>query len=172
MVQPFIGEIRMFAGPFAPRGFSLCDGQTLAVSQNESLYSLLGTVYGGDGRTTVGLPDLRGRLPIHMGTGPGFSSRRLGASGGQERVVLAANQLGGHRHSFSASLNPAGDTSPANNTTAVDQAANIYGSNPPSVLMAEGTTTNAGESDPHDNVMPFLCLNFIISLTGLYPSRN
>ena len=107
MSEPFVGEIRMFAGNFAPRSWALCDGQLLQVSQNDALFSLQGTIYGGDGRTTFGLPDLRGRIPIHQGTGPGLNQRRLGSKGGEERVTLTASQLGSHRHSWSASDDPA-----------------------------------------------------------------
>ncbi|MEQ9567295.1 MAG: tail fiber protein, partial [Pseudomonadales bacterium] len=102
MSEPFVGEIRMFAGNFAPRGWAYCDGQLLAVSQNDALFSLLGTIYGGDGRTTFGLPDMRGRIPLHAGTGPGLSPRRLGSKSGSEKETLTVNQLASHSHGFNA----------------------------------------------------------------------
>ena len=108
MSEPFVGEIRMFAGNFAPRGWAFCDGQLLATSQNDALFSLLGTIYGGDGRTTFGLPDLRGRIPVHAGTGPGLSPRRLGAKAGAEKVTLTVNELPSHTHDLVAS-NQAGN---------------------------------------------------------------
>jgi len=112
MSEPFVGEIRMFAGNFAPRGWAFCDGQLLAVSQNDALFSLLGTIYGGDGRTTFGLPDMRGRTPLHAGQGPGLSNRRLGAKAGAENVTLTVNQLPSHRHDWQATTALASSQSP------------------------------------------------------------
>ena len=147
MSEPFVGEIRMFAGNFAPRGWAFCDGQLLAVSQNDALFSLLGTIYGGDGRTTFGLPDLRGRIPIHMGHGPGLSERRLGAKGGEEKVTLTVNQLPSH-------------------------GADSYINDTPIQSMASSSVTHTGGSRSHTNLMPFLCIHFIIALVGIYPSRH
>ena len=171
MADPFVGEIRMFAGNFAPRGWAYCDGQLLAVSQNDALFSLFGTIYGGDGRTTFGLPDLRGRIPIHNGTGPGLSPRNIGSKGGQEDVTLSANEIGAHNHTFSASANPAGDNSPANNSVAVASGANIYGAGAPNAMNAAAVVPT-GQSRPHTNLMPTLCVNFIVALFGIYPSRH
>ncbi|MBD3756388.1 MAG: phage tail protein, partial [Gammaproteobacteria bacterium] len=112
MSEPFVGEIRMFAGNFAPRGWAFCDGQLLAVSQNDALFSLLGTIYGGDGRTTFGLPDMRGRIPVHQGSGPGLSPRRLGSKSGAETETLTVNQMPSHTHFFLADKNPADLISP------------------------------------------------------------
>ena len=126
MSDPFIGEIKMFAGNFAPRGWALCDGQLLAVSQNDALFSLFGTIYGGDGRTTFGLPDLRGRIPIHAGSGPGLSPRRLGAKGGAENVTLTTAQLPAHKHDIFASSAGASAGNPLNNVSANTAPTNVY----------------------------------------------
>lgn len=174
MSEPFVGEIRMFAGNFAPRGWAYCDGQLLAVSQNDALFSLLGTIYGGDGRTTFGLPDLRGRIPIHAGHGPGLSERRLGAKGGEEKVTLTVNQLPSHGHRIKASSGVAQNTAPEG-TALASPSADIYRSNAsiaPSANMQSDFLTNVGGSRSHTNLMPFLCIHFIIALVGIYPSRH
>ena len=175
MSEPFVGEIRMFAGNFAPRGWAFCDGQLLAVSQNDALFSLLGTIYGGDGRTTFGLPDLRGRLPIHAGHGPGLSERRLGAKGGAEKVTLTVNQLPSHNHSWRASTVAATLTSPVGPPPAslAQSQADIYRSelDLPTNLSSQAVS-NTGGSRSHTNLMPFLCVHFIIALFGIYPSRH
>ncbi|MGR8935953.1 MAG: phage tail protein [Gammaproteobacteria bacterium] len=172
MSEPFVGEIRMFAGNFAPRGWAFCDGQLLAVSQNDALFSLLGTIYGGDGRTTFGLPDLRGRLPIHAGDGPGLSPRPLGAKGGEESVTLTVNQLPSHEHPLQASQGPATDTRPVGNAPAQAPAADVWSTRSPAVDMAADSISYIGGSRSHTNLMPFLCVNFIIALFGIYPSRH
>lgn len=173
MSEPFVGEIRMFAGNFAPRGWAFCDGQLLAVSQNDALFSLLGTIYGGDGRTTFGLPDLRGRIPIHAGTGPGLSPRRLGAKGGAEKVTLTVNQLPSHSHQMQASTATASETRPEGNVTGSNTPIDIYFENTPStVSMNANNVLNVGGSRSHTNLMPFLCVHFIIALVGIYPSRH
>lgn len=174
MSEPFVGEIRMFAGSFAPRGWAFCDGQLLAVSQNDALFSLLGTIYGGDGRTTFGLPDMRGRIPIHAGSGPGLSPRRLGAKGGAESVTLTTNQLPNHTHSVRASSAAGTARSAANNYFAEDNA-NVYHAAPLSssvVNLDSSSVTSTGGSRSHTNLMPALCVNFIVALFGIYPSRN
>ncbi|MEM9305329.1 MAG: tail fiber protein [Pseudomonadota bacterium] len=172
MSEPFVGEIRMFAGNFAPRGWAFCDGQLLAVSQNDALFSLLGTIYGGDGRTTFGLPDVRGRLPIHAGSGPGLSPRRLGAKGGAENVTLTVNQLPSHSHQARATDDTNPSVDPQGMVTG-HPVKNIY-RNPPdlSLPMASDATTSVGGSRSHTNLMPFLCINFIIALFGIYPTRQ
>ncbi len=172
MSEPFVGEIRMFAGNFAPRGWAFCDGQLLAVSQNDALFSLLGTIYGGDGRTTFGLPDLRGRIPIHAGTGPGLSPRRLGAKAGAEKVTLTVNQLPSHTHPFQASTDLAQSPDPGGNVVSQSTLVDLYIIEPPSAAMAASSITNVGGSRDHTNLMPFLCINFIIALVGIYPSRH
>jgi len=174
MSEPFVGEIRMFAGNFAPRGWAFCDGQLLAVSQNDALFSLLGTIYGGDGRTTFGLPDMRGRIPIHAGSGPGLSPRRLGAKGGAEHVTLTVNQIPSHTHPFVATSNTATSPNPANtNTIARSTTFDAYiGNEPPSTALKTESITNVGGSRSHDNLQPFVCIHFIIALVGIYPSRH
>lgn len=172
MSEPFVGEIRMFAGNFAPRGWAFCDGQLLAVSQNDALFSLLGTIYGGDGRTTFGLPDMRGRIPVHAGTGPGLSQRRLGAKGGAEKVTLTVNQLPSHRHDWRAyngdaeNRNPIGDACAKPTPDIYRETADAMGN------MKSTAITLTGGSRSHTNLMPFLCINYIIALFGIYPSRN
>ncbi len=174
MSEPFVGEIRMFAGNFAPRSWAFCDGQLLAVSQNDALFSLLGTIYGGDGRTTFGLPDMRGRLAMHAGTGPGLSQRRLGSKLGTENETLNVNQLPSHSHNIEAN-NAQGSSSVPRGSFAKDAtSSNLY-----STSLAGATTSlspnmveNTGGSRNHNNLMPFLCINFIIALFGIYPSRN
>jgi len=162
----------MFAGNFAPRGWSYCDGQLLAVSQNDALFSLLGTIYGGDGRTTFGLPDLRGRIPIHAGTGPGLSQRRLGAKSGAESETLTVNQLPAHSHRLKASLDVAAESSPQGRVPAQPGTFNMYQSIDPINAMNSASITNVGGSRSHTNLQPFLCIHFIIALVGVYPSRQ
>lgn len=165
----------MFAGSFAPRGWAFCDGQLLAVSQNDALFSLLGTIYGGDGRTTFGIPDLRGRIPIHAGHGPGLSERRLGAKGGEEQVTLTVDQLPSHSHPMTATtgaatgrdpLGPQAELAPA--TAGGDGYARQF----QAVPMSPAAVGNTGGSQSHTNLMPFLCVHFIIALFGIYPSRH
>lgn len=174
MSEPFVGEIRMFAGNFAPRGWAFCDGQLLAVSQNDALFSLLGTIYGGDGRTTFGLPDMRGRLPIHSGHGPGLSERRLGAKGGAENVTLTVNQLSSHTHPMQASTNPANSPNVEGAVLAETLTATPYiGDAPsPSAALNSNSISRVGGSRSHTNLMPYLCVHFIIALVGIYPSRH
>lgn len=170
MSEPFLGEIKMFAGNFAPRGFAKCDGQLLAINQNDALFSLLGTIYGGDGRTTFGLPELRGRTPIHHGSGPGLTPRSIGAKSGQERVTLFANDLPAHQHALQAENDAANSNGPANNVLANTSTA-IYVSG--GLTPMEGTSiANTGGGAAHNNVMPFQCICYIIALTGIYPSRD
>ena len=173
MSEPFVGEIRMFAGNFAPRGWAFCDGQLLAVSQNDALFSLLGTISGGDGRTTFGLPDLRGRLPIHAGSGPGLSQRTLGSKGGEENVTLTVDQLPSHRHDAFASSSGASSGNPAGNVSANTTPTNVYATALAVTQDMNGAAiSQTGGSRPHTNLMPFLCVHFIIALFGIYPSRH
>jgi microcystin-dependent protein len=171
MSEPFIGEIRMFAGTFAPRGNALCDGQLLLVSQHDALFSLLGTTYGGDGRTTFGLPDLRGRLPIHMGQGPGLSNRRIGARGGAEQVTVTVNQLPVHTHTARATNDEGTLSDPTGAIWAGVGAGVHYVDGGTLQAMHANALTSVGGSQSHFNVMPFQCINFIIALWGIYPSR-
>ncbi len=179
--DPFIGSIVMFGGNFAPRGWAFCDGQLLPVSENPALFSLLGTNYGGDGRTTFGLPDLRGRVPIHDGggTGPGLSSYHLGQKGGTETTTLTVNQIPSHTHSAAGTVQahtgrPNSD-SPAGNVLS-SSAELIYSSQVPDTVMSANnvnvTVGNTGGSQSHDNRQPFQAINFIIALVGIYPSRS
>jgi len=160
----------MFAGNFAPRGWAFCDGQLLAVSQNDALFSLLGTIYGGDGRTTFGLPDLRGRIPIHAGSGPGLSVRRLGSKAGSENVTLTTNQIPPHRHVMQGTAASATTSTPSGLMGAPTDL--IYWNSASNSNVSGSIIANAGGSQHHTNLMPTLCVNFIIALVGIYPSRN
>jgi len=173
MSEPFVGEVRMFAGNFAPRGWASCDGQLLAVAGNDALFSLLGTIYGGDGRTTFGLPDLRGRIPIHAGSGPALSPRNLGSKAGDETVNVTSGQLPGHTHQLSG----ADDTNPGEDPDGAVLAhpvKNAYRSpfGTPNFNLDASSLQTVGGSQPHGNLMPTLCVNFIIALVGIYPSRS
>ncbi|MEE9413416.1 MAG: tail fiber protein [Methylococcales bacterium] len=173
MSEPFVGEIRMFAGNFAPRSWAFCDGQLLAVSQNDALFSLLGTLYGGDGETTFGLPDMRGRIPIHAGTGAGLSNRRLGSKSGVENVTLTTSQTPSHTHAFNAMSTSATETDPGNTVTLGQSVGyDLYVPAQNLTGMAADAVSSTGGSQQHSNLMPFLCVHFIIALFGIYPSRN
>lgn len=172
MSEPFVGEIRMFAGNFAPRGWAFCDGQLLAVSQNDALFSLLGTIYGGDGRTTFGLPDLRGRIPLHAGSGPGLSPRRLGAKAGSEKETLTVNQLASHSHDFNGNTAAATTKNPQGKVVSQGVGVSYFLAENQNTSMASNMITNTGGSRSHTNLMPTLCVNFIIALFGIYPSRH
>jgi microcystin-dependent protein len=171
MSDPFIGEIRMFAGDFAPRGWALCDGQLLAISQNDTLFSLLGTTYGGDGRTTFALPDLRGRLPVHMGSGPG---RRIGSKYGSESTTLAPSNVPAHTHQALVSTAAGTQANPGDGFLAASPSVQIYRPEEGTGAMDARTVAASGNATPapRPNIMPFLCVNFIIALIGVYPSRS
>jgi len=176
MSDPYIGEIRMFAGNFAPRNWSFCDGQLLAISQNQELFSLLGTTYGGDGRTTYALPDMRGRLPVHQGTGPGLTNKKIGAKYGIEKVTVTSDQLPIHSHEFKATKNIANTSVPTNNVVAAQGDADSPYIEAPTDNskfqdLNNNTLTATGGNQSHDNMMPSLCVNFIIAMLGIYPSR-
>jgi microcystin-dependent protein len=171
MAESFLGEIRMFAGTFAPVQWAFCDGQLLQISQNDALYSLLSTTYGGDGINTFALPDMRGRIPIHAGSGPGLTPRPLGSKSGAETVTLTVNEFPSHSHSLMASTDVADNQAPADHV--LDQPSrNIYTESGNPVQMDQNTIMANGGSQAHSNMMPFLCINFIISLYGIYPSRS
>jgi len=159
----------MFAGNFAPRGWAFCDGQLLNISQNDALFSLLGTIYGGDGRTTFRLPDLRGRVPIHTGSGGGLTPRNIGTRSGAESVTLTVNDLPVHTHQLRANSSPANEHNPVGNRLA---SASVYIGNAPNEDMAPAAIGNTGGGQTHANLQPYLCVNFIISLLGIFPSRN
>lgn len=181
-MDPFLAEIKLFGGNFAPRGWALCDGQLLPISQYSALFSILGTVYGGDGRTTFALPDLRGRTPIGQGNGPGLSSNRLGQKGGRETITLTINELPSHSHVATASTtihvsDEAGEDDPDGNY--IGGGLDIFSSSPASgnklADPAATTTTtvgNTGGQRPYNNMQPYTCLNYIIALQGVFPSRN
>ena len=173
MPNPYVGEIRMFAGNFAPRGWALCDGQLLAVSSHDALFSLFGTMYGGDGRTTFGLPDLRGRVPVHHGSGPGLTPRRIGQKGGTEQETLVTNQIPSHRHDWNASNGAATSANPANLVFAKTAAGTTpYADDFAGAALHSNSCSRTGGTRPHTNLMPALCINFIVSLVGIYPSRS
>jgi microcystin-dependent protein len=173
-MEPFIGEIKMFGGNFAPRGFALCDGQLLSVSQNNALFALLGTIYGGDGRTTFALPDLRGRLPIDDGNGPGLSSRQIGGRSGAERVAITATTMPTHSHDIMGTTDDGDSNNPAAKVPAVAPVAaySDQAPDPANARFASTAISNTGIGQTHDNVMPYQVINFIIALNGLFPSRN
>ena len=172
MSEPFIAEIRIFSGNFAPSGWAFCNGQLLPVAQNTALFSIIGTTYGGDGRTTFALPDLQGRVPMHPGRGPGLTARRLGESGGQDTVTLAESQMPAHTHMARVTAGPGNRPGPGDSTLARAIGATPYGPADGLVALAGSTLTSAGNSQPHDNLQPFLAMSFIIALVGLYPSRD
>jgi microcystin-dependent protein len=169
-VDPFLGEIRIFAGNFAPRAWAFCNGALLQISQNDALFALLGTTYGGDGVTTFALPDLRGRVPIHFGTNAGFTVIQ-GEVAGSERVTLVRQQHGSHTHPMMASLDVPAMTTPTNNLTG-QASARIYKAGAPAVSLNSAMVQTTGGSLPHENRQPFLALNFIIALEGIFPNRN
>ncbi|WP_341280922.1 tail fiber protein [Paenibacillus sp. FSL H8-0537] len=175
MSEAYLGEIRMFAGNFAPVGWEKCEGQLINISENDALFALLSTTYGGDGHTTFGLPDLRGRLPIHKGSNQG-STYSLGMIGGTESVTLQASQLPAHTHTAIAAQAAGSDASPQNNTwakaavysTGLDGNNNPLSRNP----LNNNSTSYLGDSLPHSNMMPSVTLSFIIALQGIFPSQS
>lgn len=171
MSEPFLAEIRMVGFNFAPRGWALCDGQILPINQNQALYSLLGTTYGGDGRTSFALPDLRGRAPIHVGQSDSGVSYREGQEGGEETHTLSTNEMPNHVHSVNAS-GSAGDAPIPGGHLLANVPANLYRAPGNQTGFAPGTIGNAGGSQAHQNMQPYLVLNFCIALQGLFPSRN
>lgn len=171
MAQPYVGEIRMFAGNFAPAGWMFCEGQLLPISQNATLFQLIGTTYGGDGQNTFALPDLRGRVPIHIGQGPGLPNYQLAQSAGVEEVTLTVQQIPAHAHQMVASLDIPSQSTPGNAVTG-QAAAKIYRVGGPSVTLDLSAIASAGGSQPHQNFQPYLCVDFIISLFGIFPSAT
>ena len=169
--DPFIGEIMWVPYNFAPRGWASCDGQLLPINQNQSLFSLLGTMYGGDGRTTFALPDVRSRVMIHAGQGPGLSNRSLGQKSGTETETLTVVQMPNHTHTLRASGGNATETEPANNVLASPSRTRLYDSGP-NVDMNTAAITSTGGSKAHNNMPPYTTLNCIIALEGIFPSRN
>ena len=164
MAQPYVGEIRMFAGNFAPAGWMFCEGQLLPISEYETLFNLIGTTYGGDGQSTFSLPDLRGRVPLHFGNG-----FQLAETGGAEEVTLTVSQIPAHSHPMLASSDVPTALSPAGNVPG-QAAAKIYRLGNPTVLLNPTSMSSTGGSQPHNNFQPYLCVDFIISLFGIFPS--
>jgi microcystin-dependent protein len=177
MSQPYVGEIKLFAGSFAPSGWAMCQGQLMPISENDTLFNLIGTIYGGDGQETFGLPDLQGRVPIHMGQGPGISQTyQIGEEGGVESVTLSTQQIPVHNHAvlvtqtgqqlgpggayFATATSSQAGVNAYNNTTAAD------------TPLVNTSLQPVGGNQPHDNIQPTLCVSYIISLFGIFPSQN
>ncbi|NJL28407.1 MAG: phage tail protein [Thermoanaerobaculia bacterium] len=167
MAQPYVGEIRMFAGNFAPAGWMFCEGQLLPISENETLFQLIGTTYGGDGESTFALPDLRGRIPVHQGNG--FI---LAETGGVEEVTLTVSQIPAHSHAMLGTNNTASTLTAQNNVLANSTGATVfpYGTDAPRTTLQPSSISSVGGSQPHTNFQPYLCIDFIISLFGIFPS--
>jgi len=169
--MPYVGEIRMFGGNFAPAGWMFCDGTQLPISENDVLFTLIGTTYGGDGQETFNLPDLRGRVPLHQGTDPKGNNYTLGQNGGVESVTITTQQLPTHNHAFLASQAIAGQANASGNVTGQSSSIDWYIQDTPSVNMAANAVAPQGGSQPHENLQPYLCINFIISLFGVFPHQ-
>ncbi|GAB2511929.1 phage tail protein [Lysobacter humi (ex Lee et al. 2017)] len=175
MSQPYIGEIRLLAFNFDPAGWAACDGRLLPISEHDALFTLLGTTFGGDGQETFALPDLRGRVPVHMGQGPGLSARVLGELGGVEAVTLTSQQIPAHSHALLATTAGATSTSPAGRMPAAVSGDTFYVTTPTgntAALMSAQALAAGGGSQPHENCMPTLTMQYCISLYGIYPQQN
>jgi microcystin-dependent protein len=176
MSEPFVGEIRMTGFNFAPRGWALCNGQLLPIAQNQALFALLGTTYGGDGRVSFGLPDLRGRVPVHQGDGPLTSPYVMGQAGGTETVTLTTPQIPAHTHGLAGfngsptTNNPSGAFIATAQTPAGDGVNSFAPST--NAALSPASISASGGNQPHSNIQPYLCVNFVIALTGIFPSRN
>jgi microcystin-dependent protein len=166
VTTPYLGEIRMGGWNYAPAGWAFCNGAVLEIDQNGALYNLIGTTYGGDGVAVFALPNLQGRVPVHMG--PGFP---IAQAGGAENVTLDSTTIPAHSHTFSGSSNPGAQKDPAGNVPATVVAGSAYNANPPTAALAANSIGSAGNSQPHYNMQPFLCVSFIIALQGIYPSQ-
>jgi microcystin-dependent protein len=171
-MAPYVGEIRMFAGNFPPNGWMFCEGQTLPISENDVLFQLIGTTYGGDGESTFNLPNLASRVPIHMGTGPSGTTYQIGEMAGTEQETLTTQQIPVHTHPFTASTAVANSNSPANQVIAQSTQRAVYFEANTTTNLAPSSIGPAGGSQPHENTQPFLCINFIISLFGVFPSQT
>ncbi len=173
MSEPFIAEIKIFAGNFAPRNWAFCDGQLLPIAQNTALFSIIGTTFGGDGRTTTALPNLQGRAPMHPGRGPGLTERRLGQKNGYGTVALTDTQMASHTHTQRASDRRARNESPDATVTFGDAGETTFAAGSSSTSnMAQDAVGQSGGSQSHNNQQPYLTMNYIIALQGLYPSRS
>ena len=172
MAQPYIGEIRMFGGNFAPVGWAFCDGQLLPITENDTLFNLIGTTYGGDGQSTFGLPNLQSRIPIHFGNGPGGVIYQLAEAAGTESETLSIQQIPNHSHALVASTDTGNQVSPSGNVPAASFNVTPYLNDVPTAAMNAGAIGPVGGSQPHENAQPFLCVNFIISLFGIFPTQT
>ncbi|MEO8164155.1 MAG: tail fiber protein [Betaproteobacteria bacterium] len=175
MASPFIGEIKMFGGNFVPRNYAFCNGQLIAIAQNTALFSLLGTTYGGNGTSTYALPNLQGRAPMQQGQGPGLSDQPLGAESGTPTVTLTSAELPSHNHGALCTTATAALGTPIGNSWAPGagrSASSLYSSTAPNTNMSSNAVGAAGQSQPHNNLQPYLAVSFIIALQGIFPARN
>jgi microcystin-dependent protein len=173
MGEPYIGEIRMFGGNFAPAGWAMCDGQQIPISENDALFTLIGTTYGGDGQEVFNLPNLQSRIPIHAGKGPAVSNTyQLGEAAGVESVTLTTQQIPIHTHAIVGTSAIGSDANPAGNFLASSSSINAYAVFTPANAFASTALTPVGGSQPHENIMPYLCINFILSLYGIFPTQT
>ena len=172
MAQPYIGEIRMFGGNFAPAGWVFCDGSLLAISENEALFQLIGTTYGGDGQENFAVPNLSGRVPVHQGQGPGLTNRTIGEVAGVPSVTLTTQQLAGHSHPLQASLNVGSSSNPGGQVLATGTNVLLFRAIAPNTPMAANVIGPTGGSQPHENMQPYSVISFCIALQGIFPSPN
>jgi microcystin-dependent protein len=172
MSEPFVGEVRLFAGNFAPNGWAFCDGQLVAISESEVLFNLIGTTYGGDGQNTFALPDLRGRVPVHQGSNGQSGPYVMGESGGAETVTLTAAQMPAHTHAMLASSTTASSTHGAAEVLGSSTTMNLYGTGAPNMAMDANAIAPQGGGQPHQNMPPYVALNYIVSFFGVFPSQN
>lgn len=173
MSSPYIGEIRMFAGNFPPAGWALCNGQLVPISENDTLFNLIGTIYGGDGQETFALPNLNGRVPLHSGQGPGISQNyQIGEMAGVEQVTLTTQQMPIHTHPMLASTNTASSAVPTSNVIGKSTQVDMFINAVPGDPLSSQAIQPAGGSQPHENMQPYLCINYIISLFGIYPTQS
>lgn len=172
MGTPYVGEVRLFAGNFAPLGWAICDGRLIPISENETLFNLIGTTYGGDGLSTFALPDLQGRVPLHMGQGPGLTPRVIGQQGGVEQVALSAAQMPAHAHTPYGSSAAAQSALGPSGSVLAATTVKMYGPGPATQPMAAGAIVPVGGSQPHGNMAPHVALNYIIALYGIFPSQT
>ena len=172
MGQPYVGEIRMFAGNFAPVGWMFCEGQQLSIAENDVLFQLIGTTYGGDGEETFNLPNLASRVPMHMGTGPDGVTYTIGEAAGTESVTLSTQQIPIHNHALVGSTATGTQATPVGNLPAASSTVSLYKAGVPAAALDPQAVQPAGGSQPHENCQPFLCINFIISLFGIFPTQS
>jgi microcystin-dependent protein len=172
MTTPYIGQIMLFAGTFAPVGWQLCDGSLLPISQYDVLFALIGTTYGGDGQTTFAVPDLRSRVPVHQGQGQGLSNQIIGQVSGVENITLIATQIPLHTHALQVSSAAATTGTPSSGVTLGAAAEELYSTDSPNSTLNAGTITSVGGNQPHTNIQPYLALNFVIAYEGIFPTQS